>query len=112
MVECDALKVRQAHAVRIPGDENKYDTFMNSLYPYLQPFLEAKGDNLLINKSVEKNYNAFAWPGAREKNYSAFILVGAREKNYSASARKKLRVSAKKYSASALKNLGGVISMP
>ena len=43
---------------RIPGDENKYDTFMNNLYPYLQPFLEAKGDNILINKAVQKNYNA------------------------------------------------------
>ena len=43
---------------RIPGDENKYDTFMNSLYTYLQPFVASQEENLLISKTVEKNYNA------------------------------------------------------
>lgn len=42
---------------RVPGDENKYDTFFNNLYPYLQPFIESQSENLLINKTVEKNYN-------------------------------------------------------
>ena len=42
---------------RIPGDENKYDTFFNSLYPFLQPFIASQSENLLINKAVEQNYN-------------------------------------------------------
>ena len=42
---------------RIPGDENKYDTFFNSLYPFLQPFIASQSENLLINKEVEQNYN-------------------------------------------------------
>ena len=42
---------------RMPGDENKYDNFMNQLYPYLQPFVTTMQSDMLINKSVGQNYN-------------------------------------------------------
>ena len=42
---------------RMPGDENKYDNFINQLYPYLKPFSTTTQLDMLINKSVGQNYN-------------------------------------------------------